>query len=296
MKGDFPLPEIIYVDSASTDGSVGRARSLGVQIIALEGSDLNAAKGRNAGWRAAKEEYILFLDGDTEVGAVFVEKTKDFLKDPKIAAVWGDCREMFPEKNFYHRVCDLDWRYPYGESEYFGGNVLIRRKVLEEVGGYDESLRAGEEPEMCGRIRKRGYRIIHLDLPMTLHDIHMKSWREYWRRAERSGYAYAEVISRFPGSAPDSWGSMKWHNVFHVVILMLGTGACLVLSFFAKSAWPLLCWLALIFLVVLRTARKARWKSSDPASLFYYSVHSHIAKIPLAWGQVKYWLDRNKSR
>lgn len=288
MRGSFSPPEIIYVDSASVDGSSEIARRLGAKVIISNGPGLNAAKGRNAGWRAVSSEDVLFLDGDTVLDPGFAEKAKGALRAPEVAAVWGNRREMFPRKNFFHRVCDLDWTYPYGESEYFGGDVLIRRKVLEEVGGYDESLKAGEEPEMCGRIRAKGYKIFHIDVPMTLHDIRMNSWREYWRRAMRSGYAYAEVTSRFPQSAPPSWKRKPRHNICKAFLfaglLLTGTGGL----FCYQSVLPL-CFVALFFLaVVLRNSFRNRLKTKDLHTLFAYGVHSCLAMFPLAWGQLGY--------
>ncbi len=73
----------------------------------------------------------------------------------------------------------------------------MRRSVLVEVEGYDPGLSAGEEPELCRRLRARGYRIVHIDAPMTRHDLNMTRFSQYWRRAMRAGYAYAEVSNRF---------------------------------------------------------------------------------------------------
>ena len=81
----------------------------------------------------------------------------------------------------------------------------MRRDVLEEVNGYDETLIAGEEPEMCRRIRSRGYVIQHLDLAMTRHDLAITRWSQYWKRAFRAGHAYAEVSDRFRGTEQPLW-------------------------------------------------------------------------------------------
>ena len=77
----------------------------------------------------------------------------------------------------------------------------MRREALVEVDGFDASLIAGEEPELCQRLRARGYQILHVDRPMTGHDLAMTHWRQYWRRAVRAGHAYAEVAARFRGTA-----------------------------------------------------------------------------------------------
>ncbi len=75
-------------------------------------------------------------------------------QDPSIAGVWGERREMRTADSIYNALFDLDWNAQPGFSPYFGGDALVRREALEEVGGYNENLIAGEEPEMCRRMRE----------------------------------------------------------------------------------------------------------------------------------------------
>ena len=102
-------------------------------------------------------------------------------------------------------MLDLDWISVAGPADYCGGDAMVRRSLLEEVGGYDEHLMAGEEPEMCRRIRALGYTIMHVDRAMTSHDLGLKRFSQYWRRAVRTGYAYAEVSDRFRGTESPLW-------------------------------------------------------------------------------------------
>ena len=59
------VKEIIYVDSASTDGSPELASQFGAVVIVVRSERPTAALGRNAGWRRAESDLVLFLDGDT---------------------------------------------------------------------------------------------------------------------------------------------------------------------------------------------------------------------------------------
>ena len=207
--------EILYVDSDSTDGSPARAREMGARVIVVHPERPSAALGRNAGWRAANAPMILFLDGDTILHPEFVAEAAKAFADPQVAVVWGHRREIHPEHSIYNRVLDLDWVYPPGPSEFCGGDALMRRQALEEIGGYDETLIAGEEPEMCRRLRSRGYAIQHLDLPMTGHDLAITRWSQYWRRAFRAGHAYAEVSDRFRGTGQPLWEREVKRTVVH---------------------------------------------------------------------------------
>src|SRR6516165_527607 len=104
--------EVIYVDSGSTDGSVERAERLNLKVISLNSTNPCAAAGRNAGWRASRAPILLFLDGDTMLEPNFVVDSIGELKDPRIAVVFGDRREIDPNGSIYNRVLDLDWLAP----------------------------------------------------------------------------------------------------------------------------------------------------------------------------------------
>ncbi len=202
--------EVIYVDSASTDGSAELASRYGALSITVDTERPTAARGRNIGWRLAGSELILFLDGDTVLHPRFLHVACDaLLADESIAAVWGHRREMHPERSFFNRVLDLDWVYPPGLTDFCGGDVLVRRAALVEAGGFDESLIAGEEPELCRRIRAHGFKILHIDEPMTRHDLAIRHWKQYWKRAVRAGHAYAEVSDRFRHSDDPFWSSVS---------------------------------------------------------------------------------------
>ena len=140
--------ELIYVDSASTDGSVALAESYGARVIVLHLARLCAAAGRNAGWRLARGEFVLFLDGDTVLDPAFVERALPSFEEASVGVVWGHRRETLATRSLYNRVLDLDWIYAPGETLFCGGDALFRRDVLKRTEGFDETLIAGEEPEL----------------------------------------------------------------------------------------------------------------------------------------------------
>jgi GT2 family glycosyltransferase len=286
--------EIIYADSASTDGSPARASELEARVIAVESSRPTAAQGRNSGWRAASGTFVLFLDGDTILHPDFARVALDALSaDATLAAVWGHRRELHPERSIYNRVLDLDWIFPAGFTDYCGGDVLMRRAALESVDGYDPTLIAGEEPELCRRLRAKGYRILHVDAPMTGHDMAMTRFRQYWRRAVRTGHAYAEVSRRFRNSADPLWREARIHNLLRGPFWALAPVVAAVGSLAARSIWPALGFLALWLLLALRSASKASWKSSDPGTLFLYGLHCHLQHVPIFLGQLQFdWSAR----
>src|SRR5258708_35559821 len=88
--------EIIYVDSASTDGSLERAAKFGVQIVSADSQYPCAAAARNIGWNLSKAPIVLFIDGDTVLDPNFVADSLGDFADPKVAVVFGHRREIRP--------------------------------------------------------------------------------------------------------------------------------------------------------------------------------------------------------
>jgi glycosyltransferase involved in cell wall biosynthesis len=294
---DGELVEIIYVDSASKDGSSELAASYGAEVILVHAERPTAALGRNAGWRVAKAEFILFLDGDTILHPDFVKTALEpMLQDASIVAVWGHRREIHPEASIYNRILDLDWVYAPGIVEFCGGDVLMRRGALEEVGGYDSELIAGEEPEMCRRMRARGYRILHIDHPMTGHDLQMTRWSQYWKRATRAGHAFAEVSRRFRDSDDMFWHAECKRNLVRGSFWMGSFAIAVAVSAFWLTALPIALWLLMLLALSVRSAWKARWKSSSAATLLLYGVHSHLQQVPICIGQLRYALDLRRGQ
>jgi glycosyltransferase involved in cell wall biosynthesis len=296
MHRDEWSVELIYVDSGSSDQSIHTAQEMGAHVIALKPEHPTAALGRNAGWSAASGEIVLFLDGDTLLQPRFVHGSLNEFTDPNVAVVWGHRRELHPERSLYNRVLDLDWIYAPGLTPFCGGDALFRRNVLAETGGFDETLIAGEEPELCRRILALGSTILHVDRPMTGHDLAITRFNQYWKRAARAGHAFAEVSARFASTDQPFWSAEVLRNRNRAVMLM---GFALLVVFLAlslRSVWPLITGIALFAILVIRTAWKARWKSKSRVTLLLYGIHSHLQQIPIFWGQLSFRLNRRRGQ
>lgn len=190
---------IVYVDSGSTDGSLDYAESTGAVTVALDmRTPFSAARARNAGYWRLREllstvDYVQFVDGDCTIDAMWLEAASNFLTEhPDVAVVCGRLRERFPEKSVYNLLCDMEWDIPAGETEACGGIAMMRSDAFEEAGGFRADLIAGEEPDLCVRLRASGWRIWRLDHEMGTHDAAILRFRQWWVRTLRGGHAYAE--------------------------------------------------------------------------------------------------------
>ena len=207
------LSPVVYVDSGSTDGSPEAARAAGAEVVSLDMSiPFTAARARNSGLeqlagRADPPDLVQFIDGDCSLRDGWIETARDFLSDhPRVAAVCGRRRERFPEASLYNRLTDLEWDTPVGEARSCGGDVLMRFDAVEAVGRYNPDLIAGEEPELCVRLRQAGWKIWRLDAEMTWHDAAMTRFGQWWKRTRRAGHAFAEGAAMH-GARPER------HNV-----------------------------------------------------------------------------------
>ena len=194
LKGQ--VREIIYVDSGSTDDSAEAAGTLGARVVDLDLSrPFTAARARNAGLATLRPgaEYVQFVDGDCIVDPGWLSAASAFLTaHPTVAVVCGRRREEHPGQSVYNRLCDQEWDTPVGPALACGGDALMRLKALKDANGYRESLIAGEEPELCLRLRQMGWEVHRIDAEMTLHDAQMTQFSQWWKRSRRAGHAYAE--------------------------------------------------------------------------------------------------------
>ncbi|MEM1159317.1 MAG: glycosyltransferase family A protein [Pseudomonadota bacterium] len=285
---------IIYVDSGSTDGSQEAARAAGAAVVTLDMSQpFTAARARNAGLERLREsgarpELVQFMDGDCELQPGWLASARAYLDDhPKVGVVFGRRRERFPEATLYNRLCDWEWDVPLGERRACGGDALMRMDALDAVGGYNPALIAGEEPEMCVRLRAAGWQIWRIEAEMTLHDAAMTRLGQFWARARRAGHAWAEGAA-LHGAPPER------HCVDQVRrALLWGAGVPMAILALALVAGP---WaLALFAVYPLRTLRlglrdgasRAAWERAWLLSL---------GKFAEAAGVIEYHLRRAMGR
>ncbi len=285
--------ELIYVDSSSDDNSIERAHAFDAKVLQIQDMKPSAALARNLGWQVAKGKYILFLDGDTVIHPDFVSLALPYFNLSDVGAVAGTVREKFPKKSIYNRVLDLDWNPAIGISDYCGGNSLILREVLEKVGGYNPSLTAGEEPEMCHRVRKEGFSIHQLAIPMVLHDLDILSFVEYWKRCMRTGYAYASISHLTRKDPRPLWIIESRHN-------LIKASTFLLLIFFSFYFWitfqsllPVYILLAITLTLVTRTALHIKKKGGPWKTALCYGIHSHFQHLPMFFGQLSFWISNS---
>jgi len=286
----------VYVDSGSTDGSVELAIGMGAEVVEL-GRDVpfTAARARNVGWRKLSDaegdiQYVQFVDGDCTVVASWMEIAARVLAESaETAIVFGHVREAEPNRNIYHRLAAMEWDSPVGEVPYCGGIAAVRTAALQEVGGFRDDLVAGEEPELCVRLRRAGWSVRKLDYEMAVHDIDTDSFADWWRRTVRSGRAYAAGAALHGDSPQQHWVRESRSIWIWGVILPLVALALAWPSRGLSLGFALAMYLALFAKIVI-ARRNHRYESFSGAAL--YAGMCVVAKVPQAIGQVGYLAGR----
>ncbi|MBK4989926.1 glycosyltransferase family 2 protein [Pseudomonas sp. S36] len=282
---------VVYVDSGSTDGSVALAQSLGVQVLALDlRIPFTAARARNEGFAALLRSvpglhWVQFVDGDCEVAPRWLATAQAYLQQhADVAVVCGRRRERFARQTPYNLLCDMEWDTPVGEARACGGDALMRVQAFDAVGGFRPGLIAGEEPELCVRLRAAGWKVWRLDAEMTLHDAAMTRFSQWWRRSQRAGFAYAEG-AQLHGAPPERHWVQESRRAW---LWGLGVPLVVVLACLALGAWGLLL-LAVYPLQVVRLARRGQ---RTPKENWLQAVFLVIGKFPEMLGQLKFWRQR----
>lgn len=235
---------LVYVDSGSQDGSFEYAHGQGIDAIALTSErPFTAARARNAGIRRlmARQpdiEFIQTIDGDCTMAPGWLDIAAAKLQaNRNISAVFGRLRERHPDRSLYNRLCDDEWNVPIGDAESCGGIAMHRAATLTAAGGFNEELIAGEEPDLCLRLRRAGWSIIRIDADMGDHDANIMRFGQWWRRTVRAGFAYAEHIWRHRSASLPSWKRQAARFVLWGIILPAATAALIVI--FALLDWDL---------------------------------------------------------
>jgi glycosyltransferase involved in cell wall biosynthesis len=282
---------VVYVDSGSTDGSVELAKSRGHTVVNLDMSrPFTAARARNAGFErlvatAPGVGYVQFVDGDCAIAPGWLELAAATLAEkPDVTAVWGRRRELHPERSVYNRVCDVEWSQERpGETQVFGGDVMVRAQAVRELGGYNPRIIAGEDPEFAYRLHKRGYRIVRLDAEMTVHDAAITRFKQWWVRTKRSGYAYAQV-SALHGKEPEKFWvkdrqrALVWGFVVPALVPALAVPT-LGLSSLLLGTYPVR---------FHRIAQRAQKDGLEPKDARFWALHCVGASFPQAVGILSY--------
>jgi GT2 family glycosyltransferase len=294
---------LVYVDSASTDGSPDFTRSAGIATLVLtQPPALTAARARNAGLEHLEElhpglEFIQMVDGDCELAEGWLDRAVQQLSaDPGLAAVFGILQECRPEASFYNRLAEAEWSGPCGDVDSCGGIAMYRLAPLRAAKGFDPTLLAGEEPDLCLRLRKDGWRIARMPVLMGHHDADLRSFGQWWRRSARGGFAFAALNERHGRHGDPGWrrqiaSTLIWGAALPLFLL---TSLLLLIAETGLGVLLLAMGLTLVSAQITRIRRNTyrAWRAHDGFSASGLMMLAKVAQMTGLW---RHWRFRKQA-
>jgi glycosyltransferase involved in cell wall biosynthesis len=293
---------VVYVDSGSSDQSVFRARDLFAEVVELDlSSTFTAARARNAGLTRLQDiepgvQYVQFVDGDCEIDPGWISAAlSELLSEPHLAAVCGRLRERAPEASLFNLLCQMEWDGPLGDIASCGGVAMYRMVAFNDAGGFLETMSAGEEPELCFRLRRLGWGIRRVSHDMAVHDAAMFSWRQWFIRVRRGGQAYAACHWIHQGSG------FRRREVARALLWGIAI-PCLTIAAAIGTLWN--AWLVVFVMIVvfgsaamvIRTTMAKYRQGTSLNAATIYGMTCFASKFPEAIGILQFHFNRLRNR
>ena len=289
---------IVYVDSGSTDNSVNVASEFNIDILELDSSKpFSAARARNEGLKFIQNknketEYIQFIDGDCVLNSSWIKSSVEYLNNnSRTSIVTGLLTEKNPETSIYNMLCSIEWDTNIGKLTGCGGIFMARIRDLVMVEGFREDLIAGEEPELCLRLRLKDKNIIRIDRKMAVHDANMTLFWQWWAREIRSGHAYFECFWIYL----DSKTGYRRKEVFSIIFWAVALPVSVIFLYYYTHYSLFL--LALYPYKIIRLSWHYYINNSVKKKIaVLYGASNVLSKFPKALGVMKYILHRITSK
>ncbi|WP_237060364.1 glycosyltransferase family 2 protein [Microbulbifer sediminum] len=292
---------VVYVDSGSSDGSAELAGKLVESVVRLSPDrPFTAARARNEGAARLLDRYpdlsrIQFVDGDCVLDPGWLERASAEMDEkPGLAIVCGRRREIRPEASIYNQLCDMEWDTPVGEAASSGGDFMVRVEAFRSVEGFNSEMIAGEEPELCYRIRAAGWKIQRLPYAMTLHDADISRFSQFWLRAKRAGHAYAHGAFLHAGDG----SGFRQREVRSIVVYgaALPTALLVLSLFIGPAVLPMLPLAYALLAIRVYRGRRAEGKKESRRASWLYALSVVVGKFAQMAGVIEFHTSRRRHK
>ena len=162
--------EVIVMDGVSKDATVKIAEKYPVKVFSIR---LNAPAAYNYAMKIAAHPVLGFIDADAKVEPQWLSKLVPHLEEPKVAGVSGSIETWNAQNPWAKSIgCELENRYRrIGKytSRIATMNLLLKKAVIEEAGGWDENLPSQYDTDLGFRISAKGYKIAYESNAVCYH-------------------------------------------------------------------------------------------------------------------------------
>jgi len=186
---NYPLDavEVLVVDACSADGTADIAKKYTEKVYV---EPLNAAAAYNFALKLALHPVLGFVDSDAKVEGDWLKKLVPHLADPNVAGVSGSI-ETWNTQNLWARSIGYEIKNRYSRIGKYTKriatmNLLLKKSVIEEVDGWNETMPTQYDTEFGYRLAKRGYKIAYEPTAKCYH-FNRQTLQAYWRQQLQYG-------------------------------------------------------------------------------------------------------------
>jgi glycosyltransferase involved in cell wall biosynthesis len=217
LQQDYEDVEIIVVDDGSTDDSGDVIARFGNEVTYIHQENAGLSAARNTGIRASKGDFIGVLDADDMYEPTFIRALVNVLNANMDAdGVYCGYQFVDQENNLLPQIenrpvqSDELYKMLLDGNFFVPESVFLRRYVYDDVGLFDEALRACEDWDVWLRVTKK-FRVFHVSEVLTRHRILAGSMSTNPLRMLTARLA---VLKKHVGDKPLESGSSVAHRAY----------------------------------------------------------------------------------
>jgi cellulose synthase/poly-beta-1,6-N-acetylglucosamine synthase-like glycosyltransferase len=284
LELDYPehLLEVIVIDGGSTDATTEHAKAYPVKVVY---SRLNPPAAYNLVLKTAENEIIGLIDSDAKVEKSWLRKLVKHLDDYKVAGASGTV-ETWNKDKLVPRVIgyELNYRYrrlPDTVERVATMNLILKKKLTMEIGGFDETLHTQYDTDIGARLAKSGYKIA-FDSEAICYHFHRPTLQAFFRQQYKYGQNTWKLYFKHPKLARGDKITDGWMNLQPI---LYGVAAILLLiSIITSFHWvPSLLFLSLAVITLLHysfSAARISYIFHDSSAMYLIVIYFTRA---IAW-------------
>jgi len=297
---DYPAGnvEVIVMDGASKDETVKKAQQFPVKVFSIR---LNAPAAYNYAMKIAEHPVLGFVDSDAKVEPQWLRKLVPHLDEPMVAGVSGSIETWNVEnpwaksigyelKNRYSRIGKYTCRVATM-------NLLLKKEVIEEAGGWDENLPSQYDTDLGFRISAKGYKIAYEPTAICYH-YNRPTLRAYYRQQLQYGKNTLKLYFKHGGLAKGDEITDFGMNIQPILILAAIVSFLLGIITVLRPVWFLsVAILAFMILYFSYSATKVAVKYHENVALrlvVLYFVRSWAWFVGAVATALRYLAGRRK--
>jgi len=227
LELEYPkeLFEVIVIDGGSKDATIEHAKN---HLVKLISDQMSTPAAYNLALKIIKNEIVGFIDSDAKVEKQWLKKLIGHLSSSKVAGVGGTV-ETWNNSKLVPRCIgyELTYRYhrlPQEVERITTMNFIAKRKAIEEVGGYDETLITQYDTDLGTRLVKAGYKII-FDPNAVCYHFHRPTLPAFFKQQFKYGENTWRLYFKHPRLARGDRITNWWMNIqpllYSIAVILL---------------------------------------------------------------------------